>query len=32
MSLLFFHSPNLSKKAHPPSRISPAVDAKFGST
>ena len=32
VSVIFFHPSNLSKKAHPPSRISPAVGAKFGST
>ena len=28
MSFFLFHPPNLSKKAHPPSRISPAVNNK----
>ena len=32
VSISIFHSANLSKKAHPPSRISPAVNVQFGST
>lgn len=29
---LIFHPPNLSKKAHLPSRINPAVGVQLGST
>ena len=32
VAFFFFHPPNLSKKAHPASRISPAVNVQFGST
>ena len=32
VSFSLFHPPNLSKKARPPNRISPAVDMQFDST